>query len=125
MYYASTNFLRGLGTGSSWTQIAAFGSVPNDAQDSADFVQARVSVASSQKEFFVSELCRWKRVQGRPEHFLDVLVLSGGRRDVYKCNRLHLLTPNKRRALHAIAITILGALSLDPSLFMLSLDDDI
>lgn len=28
------------GTGSSWTQIAAFGSVPDDAQDPADFVQA-------------------------------------------------------------------------------------
>lgn len=30
-------------TGSSWTQIAAFGSVPNDAQDSADFVQVEES----------------------------------------------------------------------------------
>eukprot|EP00435_Cladocopium_sp_Y103_P025790 s1596_g6.t1 len=62
-------------TGSSWTQIAAFGSVPNDAQDSADFVQVEESA---------------------------------------------------RRALHAIAITIFDALSLDPSLLdMLSLDDNI
>ena len=69
MYRAPTHFLHGLGKGSSWTQIAAFGSVPNDAQDSADFVQARVSAASSQKSFAltVAELSRWKRAQGRPK----------------------------------------------------------
>lgn len=61
------------GTGSSWTQIAAFGSVPDDAQDPADFVQAAriqsMSCAYIYIFFFSASggavhLCRWKKNKG-------------------------------------------------------------
>lgn len=59
------------GTGSSWTQIAAFGSVPDDAQDPADFVQAaRIEYNPCRVHIILSasgravHLCRWKKNKG-------------------------------------------------------------